>query len=238
MKTLLLASIAGYVSLVGTGVCPCPCEILVGPSCASEGVASASPSGLYVEARDATVWGGACHVSSEARTGGSHAVIGWAFESGAHAGVDLSGVRVAAAIQGAGNLAASEVFNLGEPAPRVAAVWIDAPGQVEADAAEEYLRSLDVLGDVSSVAHGAVEIALDGDTFRVSVPGMIALGGEALPDRACCTMPEARWYPTLVATSSAVVGVPTRCAFEGGVGPLGPWAFEEENSVYVGRFGA
>ena len=238
MKTLLLASIAGYASLVGTGVCPCPCEMFTGAPCELGDAVSASPSGLYVEARDATVWGGACHVSAEARTGGSHAVIGWAFESGLHAGVDLSGVRAAAAIQGAGNLAAGAVFNLGEPAPRFAAIWIDAPGQAEADAAEEYLLSLDVLGDVSSVARGAVEIELYGDTFRVSVPGMIALGGEALPDRACCTMPEARWYPTLAATTSSVAGVPARCAFEGGVGPLGPWAFEEENSVYVGRFGA
>lgn len=238
MKTLLLASIAGYASLVGTGVCPCPCEMFVGPSCTPEVAASVAPSGVYVEARDATVWGGACHVSSEARTGGSHAVIGWAFESGVHAGVDLSGIRVAAAIQGAGNLAACEVFNLGEPAPRVAAIWIDAPGQDEADAAEEYLRSLDVLGEVSSVARGVVELVVAGDTFRVSVPGKISLGGESLPNRACCTMPEARWYPTLAATSSSVVGVPTRCSFEGAVGPLGPWAFEEENSVYVGRFGA
>ena len=69
MKTLLLASIAGYVSLVGTGVCPCPQGTLMGPSCASEGVASASPSGLYARSTGrATVWGGACHVSSEVCT--------------------------------------------------------------------------------------------------------------------------------------------------------------------------
>ena len=57
---------------------------------------------------------------------------------------------------------------------------------------------------------------------------MIALGGEALSGSGVLHDAEARWYPTLVATSFSVVGVPARCAFEGGVGPLGPWAFEEE----------
>ncbi|MEC8510682.1 MAG: DUF1326 domain-containing protein [Planctomycetota bacterium] len=238
MKALLLASIASYAGLVGAGVCPCPCEMVSGSIFLAGGATCSPPTGLYVEARDATVWGGACHVSSEARTGGSHAVMGWAFESGAHAGVDLSGVRVAAALEGAGNLAAGEVFNLGESASRRAALWIDAPADAQADAAEAYIRSLGVLGEVVTVARGPVEIGADGDAFLVSVAGVIELAGEALPDRSCCTMPEARWYPTLARTSSSVVGVPGRCAFEGGVGPLGPWAFEEENSAYVGRFGA
>ncbi len=238
MKALLLASIAGYAGLVGTGVCPCPCDLVVGTVPGVDRASDASPSGLYVEARDATVWGGACHVSAQARTGGAHAVMGWAFEAGGHAGVGLSGVRVAAALEGAGNLGAGEVFNLGESASRRAALWIDAPGEQEARAAEAYVRALGVLGEVVSVSRGPVQIELIGDAFRVGVPGLIALDGEALPDRACCTMPEARWYATLARTSSSVVGVPGRCAFEGGAGALAPWAFEDENSAYVGRFGA
>ncbi len=236
MKTLLLASIAGYAGLVGTGVCPCPCDMIA--AVGIENAVDASPAGLYVEARDATVWGGACHVSAQARTGGAHAVMGWAFETGAHVGVGLAGVRVAAALEGAGNLAAAEVFNLGESAARRAALWIDAPGEQEARAAEKYVRSLGVLGDVVSVSLGPVEVARDGDAFRVGVPGRIALDGEALPDRACCIMPETRWYTTLAQTSSSVVGVPGRCWFQGGAGALAPWAFEDENSAYVGRFGA
>ena len=236
MKALLLASIAGYGGLVWAGACPCPCEMIATPI--ADAAVEASPSGLYVEARDATVWGGACHVSAQARTGGAHALMGWAFETGAQAGVGLAGVRVAAALEGAGNLAAGEVFNLGESAARRAALWIDAPGELEARAAEEYVRALGVLGEVVSVTRGPVEIELEGDAFRVGVPGLITLDGEALPDRECCTMPEARWYTTLARTSSSVVGVPGRCAFQGGAGSLAPWAFEDENSAYVGRFGA
>lgn len=238
MKTLLLASIAGYAGLVGTGVCPCPCDLIAGAASGMEGAADVAPAGLYVEARDATVWGGACHVSAQARTGGAHAVMGWAFETGVHAGVELSGVRVVAALEGAGNLAAAEVFNLGESAARHAALWIDAPGEQEARAAEEYVRSLGVLGEVVSVSLGPVEVERAGDAFRVGVQGLIELDGEALPDRACCTMPETRWYTTLAQTSSSVVGVAGRCSFQGGAGALAPWAFEDENSAYVGRFGA
>lgn len=238
MKTLLLASIAGYAGLVGTGACPCPCDLIAGAGPGIESAAHASPAGLYVEARDATVWGGACHVSAQARTGGAHAVMGWAFETGAHAGVGLSGVRVVAALEGAGNLAAAEVFNLGESTARRAALWIDAPGEHEARAAEEYLRSLGVLGQVMSVSRGPVEVSRDGDAFRVGVEGLLELDGEALPDRACCTMPESRWYTTLAQTTSSVVGVAGRCWFRGAASALAPWTFEDENSAYVGRFGA
>lgn len=242
MKVLLLASVAGYAGLVGTGVAPCPCEQLSGlfgssAACTDE-VQGAAPSGVYLEARDATVWGGACHVSAQARTGGAHAAMGWAFEAGGHAGVELTGVRVAAALQGEGNLAASEVFNVGEAAPRRAALWIDAPSDDQAAAAESYIRSLGVLGEVTDVTRGDVVVALEGDSFRIAVPGLMTVEGEAMADRACCTMPESRWYPTLSRTASSVVGVPGRCSFEGGVAGLTSWSFEDENSAYVGRFGA
>ena len=154
MKLLLLLTVAATsatgAGLVHTGVLPCPCEVVHGlwAKEAPAGQAGA-PAGLYVEARDATVWGGACHISAQADNGGSHAAMGWAFEAGAAAGVSLSGVKVIAVLEGSSNLAADEVFRAGERAQRRSAVWVDAPTQEAAEAAFAHVRGLSEIGRAS-----------------------------------------------------------------------------------------
>ena len=134
--------------------------------------------------------------------------------------MDLSGVRVAAGSRAPGT-SLLEVFNLGEPAPRVAAVWIDAPGQVEADAAEEYLAH-STLGEARA-AHGAVEIA-----------SMVTPGSASLDDRlagrrfhgraARCRRPAYPNWRDVLLRGGRPPAAPSRVARA-----LGPWALEEEN---------
>lgn len=248
MKTLLLASVLGYAGLVGFGAVPCPCAMVSGALCCESSTGgcgsgncasdAAAPHGVYLEARDATVWGGACHVSSQARTGGAHAVLGWAFEGGAHEGVDLAGVTAVAALEGSTNLQGADVFRAGEAASRRAVLWIDAPTDAAADAARGHLASLGVLGDVAAAHRAEARVILDGDAFTLAVPGVLEVSGQAREDRACCTMPESRWYEPLAPVAGSVVGVPERCRVEGASAGLATWSFEEENSAYVGRFGA
>ncbi len=274
MKMLLLAAVTaagGSLALSAAGVLPCPCELA---SCAADRLGlrlelrpelseptspKAAPSGLYLEARDATVWGGACHISAQADTLGKHAVCGWAFEAGSHAGVDLTGVRVVAAVQGERNLQAHRLFRVGE-APRVTSiVWIDAPtaaGAKVRTAVLDFLASTSALGEVAAVHEADVLVRRVGDTFELSArrpasqgagldhPGpaivepCVSVRGEALADRSCCTMPESRWYEPLVATSGSVVGVPSACYVEGEGDTLERWRFEGQNSAFVARFGA
>jgi len=59
---------------------------------------STAIKGDYVEARTASVFAGACHYNGELVTTGHEAVAAWSFASGSRDGVDLSGVRAAAAI--------------------------------------------------------------------------------------------------------------------------------------------
>lgn len=185
-------------------------------------------SGTYVEARDATVWGGACHVSAES-AGGASAVMGWSF--------DAADVRVAAALEGTGNLQAHDVFGVGEPADRRVELWVDAPSDEAAKAAVERVRSLSDLGALIAVHRAPVTLFRDGDRFELVVEDALALKGEARADRSCCTMPESRWYHTLSVTTDSIVGVPSECRFEG-TDALSPWGFEERNSAYVARFGS
>jgi len=243
MKLLVSLLIAGSTAMVYTGLLPCPCELGARLS-SSEGALDAradAPQGVYLEVRNATVWGGACHIGSEAVSQGTYAAAGWSFDGGAHGGVDLSGVRVVSVVQGTSNLQADEVFRAGG-APEVrASIWVDAPDERAAEAAVDHVRSRLDHGTVLTVERAPLTVDRSGDLFRLEVPGLLTVEGEALPDRSCCTMPESLWYSPLASGYEAVVGNPTTCRFVGhgeGAARLSPWAFEGENSAFVARVGA
>ena len=198
-------------------------------ACACEGTAGIDlGGGDYVEARNATVWGGACHISSQRDGFGRHAVLAWNFDGG---------VRVVAALEGSTNLEAHEVFRFGEAPERTSELWIDAENDAAADAAVAHVRELSDLGDVVAVHRAPVTFERDGDQFRVSVDGVLEVAGQALADRSCCTMPESRWYHPLSESSGSIVGLASTCRFQGSE-RLGAWAFEDENSAYVARIGS
>lgn len=251
MKLLASLLVAGSTAMFYTGLLPCPCELgtrlssaLGGArsAAADEGVTlGAAPAGVYLEVRNATVWGGACHIGSEAVSQGTFAAAGWGFEGGAHDGVDLAGVRVVSVVEGTSNLQAEDVFRAGGAPEVFSAIWVDAPDQRTADAAVAHVLARMEHGTVRSVERATLTVERDGDAFLVEVPGVLSVEGEALPDRSCCTMPESLWYSPLARDCEAVVGNPSTCRFAGhgdGAGRLSPWAFEGENSAFVARLGA
>ena len=77
-------------------------------------ISAAAPSSLpnvsdevcgdYVKVRTASVFAGACHYNGELVTTGRDAVMAWCFTSGSWRGVDLSGLRVMAAVGAEQNL--------------------------------------------------------------------------------------------------------------------------------------
>lgn len=243
MKLLASLLIAGSTALVYTGVLPCPCELgaRLSSSFSAPRSEAGAPAGVYLEVRNATVWGGACHIGSEAVSQGTYAAAGWSFEGGSHGGVDLAGVRVVSVVEGSSNLQSEAVFRAGGVPKVRACVWVDAPDEGAAQAAVDHVRSRLDHGTVLTVERTPVTVELTGDDFRLEVPGLLTVEGEALPDRSCCTMPESLWYSPLASGCEAVVGNPSTCRFEGhGVGAarLSPWAFEGENSAFVARVGA
>jgi hypothetical protein len=243
MKLLASILVAGSAAMVYTGLLPCPCELgsRLSSSFRDAGRRAEAPVGVYLEVRNATVWGGACHIGSEAVSQGTYAAAGWAFEGGAHDGVDLAGVRVVSVVEGTSNLQAEDVFRAGGPPELRASIWVDAPDERAAEAAVDHVRSRLDHGTVLAVERATLTVDRDGDEFRLEVPGLLTVEGEALPDRSCCTMPESLWYAPLATGCEAVVGNPSTCRFEGhGVGAarLSPWAFEGENSAFVARVGA
>lgn len=202
----------------GDSAAPCDSEASCDQGCCS---APATGSFTYIEARDVTVWGGACHISSEAASGGQHALSAW----------DFGESRVVLAVQGDRNLQGQEVFNAGgAPELRVVA-WVDAD-----DTQGALARALELAPQLPAptVIHACpISMSTDGDRFALSVPGAVELEGAAMADRECCTMPESRWYRPLANVSHSVVGNADRCRVQGE--GLEAWACEGANSVFVAQ---
>ena len=209
--------------------------VAFGDALETEPAVAAAPAGVYVEARDATVWGGACHISSEAVSGGRRAALGWAFSAGNHGGVDLAGTHVVAVLEGTHNLQGSQVFGTEEVPEIRSHVWVDAPNARARDAAVAYVRSSVDLGTLVASSDASVQVSLVADVFTMEVEGHLAVKGMAIADRSCCTMQESRWYSPLFELQESVVGNPSECRFEGVTGSLERWAFEGSNSVFVAR---
>jgi hypothetical protein len=228
MKLALLTLVAGLGSsaaLVHTGVLPCPCERFMrcatgAARCEVEPPAGDALTGDYLDARDCTVFGGACHINGEAHAQGRSALAAWRLDTGG---------KVLAAVEGDTNLGPPS----GAPAARRRAVlYVDG---VEDTVALRLAASADL--EVLAVHPAPISWRRSGDEFHVAVAGVAELAGSALADRSCCTMPNLLWYRPLASETvpQPIVGNPSRCRFAGADG-LQPWTYEDANTVLLGRF--
>jgi hypothetical protein len=201
---------------------------------------AAAPSGVYLEARTAAVFAGACHLGSQATTQGREALLGWHVEGGSYSGVLLEGVDVAVAIAGDRNLAEKD-------AAVTSIVYLDLDSTVDQRAAalawvvKEHGA---LLGNVLEVKTVALEVALtpaknhlDGlEHFRLAAGDEVELVGASLPEGACCKMPYLIGYEPFVPVRDRLVGCAERFRF---ADQKLARTFErrEENDAFFGRFG-
>lgn len=236
MKLILTIAGAAAVALAAKPfVLPCDCGVDATAVDADQRTslatdASVTPTGDYVEARNVTLWGGACHLNGEYDHQGDAALVAWSIDVGGFDGVDLSGVEVAAAMTSGTNLA--------EDGARTCEVFVDAATLAQKNAAVAWLRAEHsaALGAIASVDERAIAVERVGDRFRVEVDGLVELEGSAIADRSCCSMAERRGYEPLMAAAGAVVGFADVCTFEG-TDAIGGWQYEGANSVFVTGFG-
>lgn len=235
MKTVLLLSIVLGGALGAKLLC-CGTECCFSSQSESDAQANSTaaeraPFGAYFEARNASVYGGACHYNGELTTQGQSAVLAWRLEGGAHDGVSLGGVEVAAAVTASDNLKTD--------AARRSVIYVDTDAsEAQREAAVGWLRDAHgaALGDVLAVESVALELASDGEHFRAKIGAAFELCGSAMPDRECCKMPYNVWYEPieklegrLVAATSHFAWRETRLAAN----------FERSghNDAFIGRFG-
>jgi hypothetical protein len=82
MRRFLIPSVVGLALVLTCGAA------LVSSRAEADGV-----RGVYVEARTASVFAGACHYNGELTTAGREAVLAWSVKEGSWGGVQLAGVR-------------------------------------------------------------------------------------------------------------------------------------------------
>jgi hypothetical protein len=187
--------------------------------------------GVYVEARTASVFAGACHYNGELTTAGREAVLAWSVKEGSWGGVELAGVRALAVVGSEANLTDSA-------AARRSELVVDS--NVSAAQANAFVRAVEsaygaVLGRVVEVRRAPVGFVSDGRSFKVSAPGAAALDVEAMPDDLCCRMPQLVWYAPLVPVERRKVGYTRAASYAGGAAGE-PWQRTGENGAFYGTF--
>lgn len=187
--------------------------------------------GVYVEARTASVFAGACHYNGELTTAGREAVLAWSVREGSWGGVSLAGVRAVAVV-------GSEA-NLTDPAAaRRSELIVD--GNASAAQAQALARAVEsaygrVLGRVVAVRRAPVSFEAEGRSFKVSAAGAALLEVEAMPDDLCCRMPQLVWYAPLVPVEGRKVGYTRTASYAGGAAG-DAWQRTGENGAFYGTF--
>ena len=187
--------------------------------------------GLYVEARTASVFAGACHYNGELTTAGREALMAWSVKEGRWGGVDLAGVRAVAVVGSEANLADAA-------AARRSELVID--GNASEAQARAFARAVEgaygaVLGRVVEVRRAPVSFVAVGKSFKVEAPGAAALEVEAMPDDLCCRMPQLVWYAPLVPVEGRKVGYTRAASYAGGAAG-DAWQRTGENGAFYGSF--
>ncbi|MEL6431869.1 MAG: hypothetical protein AAFR54_22065, partial [Planctomycetota bacterium] len=143
--------------LLGTGAALAALGLTspIGPSSAPTAECAGAGDFTYVEARDTTVWGGACHVSGEAACFGRRAACAF----------DFGDARVVLSVLGDRNLQGQDVFRAGGAAQMKVEAWVDG-ADPEAALALAYAQIPDLPAPVQ-VHRAPVAFAVDGEGFSV-----------------------------------------------------------------------
>jgi hypothetical protein len=220
MRRFLMPSIVGLALVLTCGAA------LNGSRAESNGL-----RGVYVEARTASVFAGACHYNGELTTAGREALLAWSVESGSWDGVQLAGVRALAVVGSESNLTDSLATRRSELVVDSSASAAQAAALARAFESA-YGR---VLGRVVGVRRAPVSFHAEGKTYKVVEYGRAVLDVEAMPDDLCCRMPQMVWYTPLVPVEGRKVGHTRAAGYAGGAAGEA-WQRAGENSAFYGGF--
>ena len=222
-RTLSMFALLGCVAASVSGA-------PAGKSAAPAPAPAAKITGDYIEARTASVFAGACHYGGEYLSNGRDAVMAWSFASGSFNGVDISGVRVAAAVTSNANLDDAQVAHKSELTVDSSAT----PEQANAVAALLEAKCGTQLGQVIAIHRAPISFAHTSDGYSVNAAGLATMSVQYMPDNACCTAPSMVWYEPLTPLQGRKVGYTEKASFSGTINA--PWERFGENSAFYGAF--
>lgn len=196
-------------------------------------------TGNYVEARTADVYTGACYANSEVQLVGNLAVLGWQIDKGQWKGVNLDGLKVAAAIR-----AKSTLGDLtGDSYPVQSVLFVDSRANIEQrDALRQFARQMtgDLLEDIVRVEAAPIEFTIAGGSIheaRVSLTaGTLArIRTRAINPGDHVCHHEIAWYPPLSKTAHAMPAYTEDSGYRGAA-LASTWSSPDKRSAYVGTF--
>ncbi|SRR5574340_1314448 len=172
---------------------------------------SGAITGDYIEDRANKVYGCYCEWSGEGEHAGREAVVGWRVRSGSHAGTDLAGVKVAAAIVGDRTLSRAG-------ARRRSTIVIDsraAPAQRRA--AETMLRERfrDMLGEVVQVLAEPIEFEREPDRAVLRIGTLMNLDMRKARPVEDSLQGATLWYDPFIPLKDATLGTTLHVSYSG-----------------------
>jgi hypothetical protein len=192
--------------------------------------ATPTPHGQYLEARTASVFAGACHYAGERVTDGRSAVMSWKIESGSFDDIDLTGVKVIAAVSCDDNLAEAS-------AARRTEIVVDADTDARAAAAVNWVKSqcASQFGSVENARRAPITFDQNTDGYRVASIAFASLNIRPMPDHACCVQPNMVCYEPLMKVRDRRVGYAKNVeVIAANIGDR--WQRADENDAFYGQF--
>ena len=204
---------------------------------ATIGFASAAdqPKGQVIEVHAVEVYTGGCTASAQATSGGRSMLRIWNFEGGAHNGVDLRGLQLAALQTADKNLADAETQ------PKAAVVYVPrSASEAQRAAMLDWLKAampefveLPLITKVTDIRYAAKTDA----QISLGVGDQIAMKTREIQKCDAGACGEALWYQprskvsdyTVVVNESSTVGEPDLALV---------WKDNSAKSVFVGQFGS
>ena len=190
-----------------------------------------SPTGNYLEARTASVFAGACHYNGEYQTTGHDAVMAWSIEHGSWKNIDLSNVRVAAAVSSDTNLAETS-------APHRCEIQVDpSASDAQSAAVVDWLQSNcgPSIGRVIAVRRAPITFTKDGEHTTFVAAGFASADVQSMPNHECCKQPNLVWYSPLAPLAHRFVGYTVEAKYAAGT-LSDRWDRADENSAFYGHF--
>ena len=173
----------------------------------ADNTSAADITGDYLETRTCDVYTGPCFANSQVGLTGKEAILAWSVDNGTFRGVDLTGLKVVAAVKAADTLGFGGGLEI-RPDPIKSVLLVDqraTPEQREALIEFAKERAGRVLGTVIRVEASAIDMSVDhsGMIAKLSAGKTVKVETRMLGTSDCVCTNEQIFYPPLTKVSNS-----------------------------------
>jgi len=199
---------------------------------------AAALEGDYLESRTCDIFTGPCFANAQVGLTGKEAILAWSIKRGEYEGVDLSGMKVIAAVKGSDTLGFGGGLAI-NPLPIKSVILIDSAAT---PAQREALKNLVIhrgrhLGDVVRVVSTPIEMSIDAtlSVGKLSAGKLVSIETRKIKQCDCHCTNEKIFYPPLADVRTFRPAVTVDGHYSGpGLGTR--WSNPNTRSAFVAQF--